>query len=78
MRVLPLTATVLLDTQHDAAVAVGWPALLALLQREMAVRRLAARDALRADDARVADVDNIRIPDVEPDAKAGQEDRRRD
>ena len=42
----------------------------------MPVRRLAGRDALAADDARVADVDHVRVLDVEADPEAEQEDGR--
>src|SRR5205823_11003868 len=47
-----------------------------LLDREVAPRRLALHDPLAADHARVADVDHVGLLDVEPDAEAGEEDRR--
>ncbi len=39
-----------------------------------AVQRPTVDDPLRADDARVADVDDVRVGHVEPDAEAEQED----
>ena len=41
-------------------------------------RALPGRDALRADHARVADVDHVRVAHVEADAEAGEEDGRAD
>ena len=47
-----------------------------VLDREVPPRRLAVDDPLGADHAGVADVDHVRALDVEPDAEAGEEDRR--
>ena len=73
-----LAATVRLDPIADVAVRVRGPALLALVHGHVAVGHLAlVDDSLRADDPRVADVDDVRGLDVEPDPEAGDEDRQR-
>src|SRR3954464_14483152 len=77
LRVRRLAAAVRLDPLADLALAVGLPARLAELDREVAVRRLAVHDSLRAAPARVADVDHVRRANVEADAEAGREDRGR-
>ena len=58
-----LAAAVRLDAVADLARGVGRAARLervAVLDREVAPRRLAVDDPLRADHARVADVDHVR------------------
>ena len=47
-----------------------------LLDREVPPRRLLLDDPLGTDHAREAHVDDVRALDVEPDAEAGEEDRR--
>ena len=77
-RVRVLAPAVRLDAVAHLAVGVGRAALRAVvLDREVAVRALPVRDAVGADHARVADVDHVRGADVQADAKAGDEDRRR-
>ncbi len=77
-RVRILTAPVRLDAVAHLALGVGGAALgPVVLDREVAVRALAVHDPVGADDARVADVDHVRVADVQADAKAGDEHRRR-
>ena len=57
------------------AASAGPHAFRLALDREVPPRRLAVRDALRADHAGVADVDHVRRLHVQPDAKAAEEDR---
>ena len=75
VRVGGLAAAVRLDALADLAVAVGRPARLqVLLDREVAVGRLAVDDPLGADRPGEADVDHVRVSDVQADLEA---DRRR-
>ena len=72
-----LAAAVRLDALADLALRVGRPAGLQVpLRRHVAVRHLAVRDPVRADHARVADVDHAsRRLHVQADPEAGEEDR---
>ena len=78
VRVRVLAPAVRLDAVAHLAVGVGRAALGAVvLDREVTVGALPVRDAVGADDARIADVDHIRCANVQADAEAGDEDRRR-
>ena len=73
-----LAAPVRLHALTDLTVGVLRPAgLQRPLDRHVTVGRLAVDDPVRADHARVADVDHVRVAHVEPEPKAGQEDRGR-
>jgi len=75
-RIRGLTAAVELDAVADLARRVSRAAgLEAVLGGEASVRHDAAGDALRTDDARVTDVDDVRVLQVQADAKADEEDR---
>src|SRR5439155_22619547 len=68
-----------LDPVADLTFRVGWTAgLQALLDGKVTVGRLSGGDPLRADYSRVADVDHVRILDVESDPETGEEDRGRE
>ena len=72
-----LAAAVRLDPVADLARGVGRPArLLRVLDREVPPRRFAVDDPLGADHAGVADVDHVRLLDVQPDPEAGEKDGR--
>src|SRR5688500_18324280 len=74
-----LAAPVRLHALADLPLRVGRSACLEIsLDRHVAVRRLTVDDAVGADHTRVADVDHGGALDVQPDAKAGEEDRARD
>ena len=78
VRVCVLAPAVRLDAVAHLAVCVGRAALGPIvLDREVTVRALPVCDAVGTDDARIADVDHIRCANVQADAKAGDEDRRR-
>ena len=75
-RVRRLAAAVRLDPVADLARRVGGPARRPVaLDREVAVGALPVRDPVGADHAGVADVDHVRVGDVEPDPEPEQEDR---
>ena len=77
-RVRGLAPAVRLDPVAHLAFAVGRAALRPrVLDREVAVGALAVHDPVGADDPGVADVDHVRRAHVEPDAKPGDEHRRR-
>ena len=71
-----LAAAIRLDAFADLPFGVLWAAWLQVAAlRHVPVRRLAVEDPARADDAREPDVDHApRRLDVEPDAKAEEED----
>ena len=71
MLVLLFAAPVFLHVEHGAAVSILRAATPPAALGEVSVWRLAGRDALGADDARVADVDDHRVAEIEPDPKAG-------
>src|SRR3989440_517478 len=69
-------APIRLDSVADLPVLVRRTARLpAVLDGKVSVGRLARGDPLGPDDARVADVDHIRVLDIEPDPEADEEDR---
>src|SRR5439155_1080378 len=66
--------SVCLDAVADLAVLIRRPASFpVVLDRKVAVGSLSLQDSLCADDAGVADVDHIRVLDVEANPKAGEE-----